>query len=141
MTSMMPIQTISKLRPVTPRQQYNTAHTAQSAQTAQTAQSEDYGQYIDIHPNMYEYKQQVSTYASKFVVRQFISTDCFDEYGNIQHIKNVTPYSSDQSLTTLTTLTSNDKNLYSKLYYTNFPRYILLCIIYAMNYINKWFSR
>lgn len=126
MTSIISLQSISEMNSASPRQQCNSDH---------ILHGEDYGQYIDIHPNMYEYKRQVSTYSSKFVVKQFISTDCFDESGNIQSINIQSPYPSDHSFY------HNDKDLCSKMYQTNFSRYLLLCIIYAINYFNQWFTK
>jgi len=99
----------------------------------QPCQDEEWGQFVIIHPGMYEYKQQVKPCFNKFIVNQKIGRNYLNEMGRIETIPEHNHINMNETLT--------DTMTYKHLLMTNTPRFLILCTIHAFNYILKIIKR
>lgn len=99
-------------------------------------QDEEWGQFVIIHPEMYEYKQQVKSCYNKFIVNQKIGHDYLNEMGKLETIPEYT-----QSQQINTTHMFNDNVTYKFILITNASRFVILCIVHMFNYMLNFVKR
>ena len=89
-------------------------------------QNDDWGQFVAIHPDMYEYKQQILKQNDKILIKQNISRK--DEIPII-----ITHNRND--------LLNKDLKTYQEILFKHPSRFIFLCTVHAFNYMYAFYSK
>ena len=93
-------------------------------------QNDDWGQFVIIHPEMYEYKQQISKQNDKILIKQNISRK--EEIPIItQPIVNANKND----------LLHKDFKTYKEILFKYPSRFIFLCTVQAFNYMYTFCSK
>lgn len=93
---------------------------------------EEWGQFITIHPEMYEYERDVHEHYNKYVVRQRIvqsipSVPSVPKIPSYKQIQLHEPFATD--------------NMYRHLLHNNPPRFLIICAINLASFVCKFFKR
>lgn len=92
-------------------------------------ESSDYGQFVVIHPDMYEYKREVDNH----IVRQRIGQDLIDEKGDVIRLQPNGQYPI---------IYPPSKSNFDHPLINPTGRYFIICTFHVISYIyNKIFAR